>query len=136
MDIYCIEEFKKEFEQLISKKNYRSLTKDIIEYFFDKNIDGLKSGTRLNNNDETPYIKKRIGGRGGFRLYFLLIIRKESLYLLFVHPKTGPDGSQNITDEAKAKLYKRVLECIKSNFLYRLEVEGNKLKFVDCKVKP
>lgn len=46
-------------------------------------------------------------GKGGYRLYFLLIIRKESLYLMFVHPKTGSYGSENMTEESKAYLYKK-----------------------------
>jgi hypothetical protein len=39
---------------------------------------------------------------------------------MFVHPKTGSRGSENITDESKAYLYKKVLECIKSGELYKL----------------
>jgi hypothetical protein len=37
-----------------------------------------------------------------------LIIKDEKLYLMFVHPKTGALGSENITDESKAYLYKKV----------------------------
>ena len=36
---------------------------------------------------------------------------------MFVHPKTGAHGSDNITDESKAYLYKKVLECIQSKDL-------------------
>jgi hypothetical protein len=76
MQIFCINEFKTEFEKLISKKQYSTLEKEIIDYFFHKNMDKLLSGTRLNNSNETPYIKKRLQGKGGFRLYFLVLIRE------------------------------------------------------------
>lgn len=107
MKIFCLTEFKVEFEKLKSKKSYNSIERDIIDYFFGKTGEDLSSGIRLNNSSETPCIKKRINGKGGFRFYFLLIIENESLYLMFVHPKTGSLGAENITDESKAYLYKR-----------------------------
>lgn len=128
MEIYCLEDFKIEFDKLKSKNSYKTLEKDIINYFFNKTKDKLSSGTRLNHSNETPYIKKRIGGRGGFRFYFLLILIKDSLYLMYVHPKTGPKGVENITDDSKAYLYKKVLECIKSKDLYKLFLDESRKK--------
>ncbi len=123
MNIFCLEEFKIAFEKMKSKKSYKSIEKDIIDYFFDKSVEELSSGTRLNNNNEIPYIKKRLNGSGGFRVYFLLIIKDEKLYLMFIHPKTGTLGSENITDESKANLYKKVVECIKNDHLYELTLD-------------
>jgi len=130
MKIYCLDDFKVEFEKLISKKPYRSLQKEIINYFFGKNVQELSSGTRLNGNSTNPYIKKRLKGSGGFRSYFLLILKNEDLYLMFVHPKTGPMGSSNIDDESKAYLYKKVFNCIKSDDLYVLSLDNSKKKTV------
>lgn len=48
---------------------------------------------------------------------------------MFLHPKTGSLGYENITDESKAHLYKKVLESIQSNNLYNVTVEDNKLVF-------
>lgn len=129
MKIFCIEDFKIAFEKLKKNNSYSSIEKDIIEYFFNKDIQELISGTRLNNSDITPYIKKRLKGRGGFRAYFLIIIKNETLYLMFLHPKTGSLGYENITDESKAFLYKKVLDCIKNNNLFMITVENNKLVF-------
>lgn len=131
MELYCIEDFKVEFEKLKSKKSYKTIEQEIINYFFGKTSQELCSGTRLNQSVEAPYIKKRLMGKGGYRLYFLLIIRKESLYLMFVHPKTGSHGSGNLTEESKAYLYKKVLDCIESENLYRLSLDdsGMKLNF-------
>ena len=123
MEIFCLEDFKIQFEKLISKKSYHTLSADIIDYFFNKSFEELCSGTRLNNNDQTPYIKKRISGRGGYRVYFLLIMKNDRLYLMFVHPKTGSMGSENINDESKAYLYKKVLNCIQINDLFKIEID-------------
>ena len=130
MEIFCLEDFKVEFEKLSSKKSYNSLEQDIIDYFFNKSFQQLCSGTRLNNSEKTPYIKKRLKGRGRFRFYFLLILKNESIYLMFVHPKTGPMGAENITDESKAYLYKKILECIKSDDLYQLELDETAKKLI------
>lgn len=135
MELYCIEDFKVEFERLISKKSYHNLKQDIVDYFFDKPFEELCSGTRLNNSDETPYIKKRLGGRGGYRVYFLLIMKDERLYLMFVHPKTGSMGSDNINDESKAYLYKKVLSCIKAGDLYKIEMNAGNNGLVFKKVE-
>jgi len=123
MKIFCIAEFKVEFEKLKSKNSYNSIESDVMDYFFDKSVQDLCAGTRLNNSSTTHYIKKRINGRGGFRFYFLLIIEDESLILMFVHSKTGSLGYENITDESKAYLYKKVLECIKTKELFELTLD-------------
>lgn len=128
MNLYCLDDFKVEFEKLNSKKPYNTLEKDLINYFFGKSSQELCSGTRLNNSDKTPYIKKRLRGSGGFRCYFLLIVEVDTLYLMFIHPKTGPKGSESITDESKTYLYKKILKCIKSKDLYRLTLNELKTK--------
>ena len=130
MAIFCIEDFKSQFEKLKKKSSYATLEESIINYFFNKDIQQLTSGVRLNNSDTTPYIKKRLEGSGGYRVYFLLIIKDENLYLMFLHPKTGSLGYDNITDKSKSLLYKKVLKCIKSNDLYCVSVSAdNQLLF-------
>ena len=114
MEIFCLEEFKDEVERLKKNNSYADLEKEIIEHFFDKPINELKSGDLLNNSDDKPYIKKRLNGRGGFRVYFLLIIIKDCLYLMYVHPKSGKYGSDNITKEARNGFLRKVIDCIKS----------------------
>jgi len=128
--IFCIEEFKTEFYKLISKKAYTYLEKELINHFFNKSLKELKSGTLLNNHHKIPYIKKRLGGSGGSRVYYLMITEKEQLYLMFVHPKTGPHASSNIKGSFKSALYKKVYKDIQSNHLYQLKAENNKIVFI------
>ena len=105
---------------MITKKSYKDLEQDIIDFFLDKTIADVCSGTRLNASNETPYIKKRLNGSGGFRLYYYILIKNDCLYLMFVHPKKGVYGSPNITDESKSYLYKQVLHCIKENEVFEV----------------
>lgn len=116
------------FEKIKSKNSYKTIEQEIIKYFFGKKSQELCSGVRLNHSIDIPYIKKRLGGRGGFRFYFLLLIKNDSLYLMFVHPKTGSQGSDNVTDESKAYLYKKVLDCIITKDLYKLTLDESKKK--------
>lgn len=129
MKVYCLNRFKQEFLKLSSKKHYKTLEADIIEHFINKSLAEVQSGRRLNNSVETPYVKKRLNGAGGFRVYFFLIIKDEALYLMFVHPKTGPDGSDNVTDESKAILLKEVVAAIKDKDLHQVEQKESKLVF-------
>ena len=88
-----------------SKRSYKSIEGDLVAYFGGKTVKELASGVRLNHSIDAPFIKKRIGGRGGFRFYFLLLIKGDCLYLMYVHPKSGSMGASNITDASKASLY-------------------------------
>jgi len=128
MEFYCLSVFKDEFEKLCKKNSYAGLPQDLIDCFFGKKTVDILSGTRLNQSDTVPYIKKRLSGRGGFRLYFLVNIKKEKVYLMFVHPKTGSEGSDNITNESKAKIYKDVLEAIKTNNLFEVIIAQNSVE--------
>jgi len=135
MNIYSIDTFNKEFEKLIKKNAYKSLEQEIISYFFNKPIEQLLSGTRLNNSDTFPYIKKRLLGSGGFRFYFLILIKEENLYLMFVHPKTGSMGAENIDDESKSLLYKQVLNCIETQDLHLLQLSEDSKRLIFSKVE-
>ncbi len=129
INVFCIPEFESEFQKLRKNNSYGSLEADIRDYFFVENIQDVQSGSRLNGANEPAYIKKRLEGRGGFRVYFLLTIFGNTVHLMFVHPKTGKDGFDNITREYQAELYKRVLECRNSNDLFKITVDNGKLVF-------
>jgi hypothetical protein len=124
MEIYCIDRFKSEFEKLKSKRSYKSIQKEMSAYFWDKSREELASGVRLNHSEDAPYIKKRLGGSGGYRFYFLLLTQNDRLILMFVHPKTGSMGVSNIDDKSKALIYKQVLEAVKSNNLFKLNLDS------------
>ena len=49
---------------------------------------------------------------------------------MFIHPKTGDLGGSNITNESKAYLYKKVIECIENKDLFLLELDSNTGKIV------
>lgn len=134
MDIYCIEAFKQEVEKLKKNNSYSNLQKEIIDYFFGKTIGELSNGRRLNGHAQDPYIKKRLEGSGGYRVYYLLVIVKENLYLIHTHPKTGKRGKDDISPEETKMFYKDVLAAIDSNDLYKVTHDTSKEKLIFNKV--
>lgn len=115
MEFYCTNRFEAEFNKLKSHNKYKEIEADIISYFFQKKqATDFQSGQRLNGHNPDPYIKKRLEGSGGFRIYYYLLIKNGKLFLMFVHPKTGSEGYENIGDEFKASIYKDVLDDIKN----------------------
>ncbi|TLV03427.1 hypothetical protein [Dyadobacter luticola] len=129
MKIFCTVEFEKIFKRLAKKNAYRDLEKEIIDYFFAEHID-LAGGKRIGGHPENPYIKKRLSGSGGYRTYFYIIVKEDNLYLMFLHPKTGPDGSPNITDNAKTELLKNLISDLKTGRVLSVRMDENKQKLV------
>lgn len=130
MEIHCTPEFKAEFEGLLKKKSYYSIQAELIAYFFGrKKAEDLMSGTNLNNNLSTPFIKKRLGGRGGYRVFYLLIINKEKVCLGFVHPKTGSQGYARISDKKTKEVYNSIIEAIKESKTLKMEAQSGVIVF-------
>lgn len=120
MTVFCISQFKDEFDKLSTKKAYSDLEANIVDYFFNTTIDAIKTGDLLNNSKDAPYIKKRLSGSGGYRIYYLVIVKDDNVYLMNVMPKTGPNGAANFKADYIKKLYKIVIECIKNKDLYEV----------------
>jgi hypothetical protein len=120
MTVFCISQFKDVFDKLSTKKAYSDLEADIIDYFFNTTIEAIKTGDLLNNSADAPYIKKRLSGRGGYRIYYLIIVKDDNVYLMYVVPKTGTYGAQNLKADYIKELYKTVIQCIKNKDLYEV----------------
>ena len=45
---------------------------------------------------------------------------------MFIHPKTGSLGAENITDDTKKELYKKVYQSIKLKDYYTLSLSDDK----------
>ena len=125
MKIFCTENFKSQFERLVTNSSYKTLPQDLIDFFFSEKSSKL-GGTRLNGHAKDPFLKKRLNGSGGFRAYYYIVIKNDCLYLAFVHPKTGKYGVENISDEYKRKLAKEVLEAIKSGNVFAMQIDHSK----------
>jgi hypothetical protein len=104
MEIYCLREFKKEYEKLCKKDSYSDLTTEIIDCFYGKKFSD-----------------------------YVALIKKESIYFGYVHPKTGSMGSSNTTDDFRRQLVKDILEAIQDDNLLRVDFGKKTIKFVDLR---
>lgn len=132
MDILCSPDFYTEYNRLIKHKPYQDLPSVIGDYFFDKTIDQLKSGTRLNGSNPVPFIKKRLEGRGGYRIYYYLILKDDFAFLCFIHPKTGPSEGANITPEMQKKLSEDTFTFLANHDYYKIGKVETGLEFKHC----
>ena len=130
MEVFCLEEFKREFYKLKKNNSYNDIEAIIAEFFFGKDVKQfIGLGSKLSGSSDFPFIKMRLKGRGGYRLYYLLFIKDSRLYLMFIHPKTGSLGTENISISFQREIYASLLEAIKTNNLYKLEANDRKLSF-------
>ena len=57
MIVYCIEDFKVEFEKLKTKKQYSDLESLIFDFFLDNTLDKIKTGDLINGSTTAPFFK-------------------------------------------------------------------------------
>lgn len=113
MEVYCTSLFQKEFEKICKKKNYQDCYSEFVKYFLEQDFKSIPSGSMLYGPPEMALWKKRLPDSSGYRFYFFASIETECVYLAFVHPKTGPLGSPNVTEEFKKQMHRDVLAEIK-----------------------
>lgn len=101
MEIFCTQGFIKEYTKLKKNSSYNDIEQVIIRDIINSNIDSLKLGARLTGTPDMPFMKKRLSGSSGYRIYFLLLIKGDKVYITFIHPKTGSYGGGNMRDMIK-----------------------------------
>ncbi|MEM6738216.1 MAG: hypothetical protein AAF620_19325 [Bacteroidota bacterium] len=131
MRFYCLEDFKLGFTKLSKKNSYSDLESLTVD-FVNGDSDFLKIGVNLNRNNEQPYVKKRLKGRSGYRIYYYFLIMGDQIFMLYIHPKTGVLGSTNLEEKYRADLLKRIKDIIvnkKWEKLYEVFADDDKISF-------
>lgn len=134
MKLFSTQEFKNEFEKLIKKNSYKYLSAELISFYFEKEITSCLDGTKLNGHSKNPFIKKRLGGSGGARLYLIAVIANDSIYFSFIHAKSGALGYENISNTKKTQLLNDVVNAIIDNNLFEVSCCENKRNLIFTKM--
>lgn len=130
MEFYCLPDFKQQYQALLKKKDYKDIERLLLKHLSQGSIDELTAGTKLNSKSTKHlYLKKRLKGSGGFRLYYTLTIVDNKVYFQFIHPKTGKRGYGNILDDYKKELYQKFLSGLKDKTFFKVEMENSKITF-------
>jgi len=131
MDAYCIPDFKTVCNKLLKNNSYSHVFQEIIKVFHERSVEDCIFGTCLFQKDQLFYIKKDIGGRSGFRLYYIVLKDSKKIYFGFIHPKTGSDGSSNTTTEFRSSLPSEILAAIDEKKLLKVTITNKRVLFTE-----
>lgn len=118
MAVYCTHEFKTQVEKLGKNASYQLLEADLVAQYCNKPFAEACSGRPLSLTPGAMFLKKRLDGSGGFRVYFMAYVKDEDIYLIYVHPKTGRDGIANISPEDKKAALAQLVEAKRTQNLF------------------
>jgi hypothetical protein len=117
MVICCTRAFKDEFDKLIKNNSYSGITIALKDL--------------LNRSPQFPFLKDRIEGSSGFRIYQFLHYKSDRAVLGYIHPKTGAKGRQNTTVNERKDILNQITQSIKSNDLLYLSLIDDGITFKD-----
>lgn len=124
MKLYCLPEFKIEYQKIKKNKKYPDIEEVFRDSFFDKSFEDCAHGDMLYGPVELPFLKKRVPDAGGYRFYFLACPETKCIYFTHVHPKTGPLGYENVGPKYKKEIHNNALQAFKDGSI--LTVSTNK----------
>lgn len=65
-----------------------------------------------------PHIRIRLGGAGGYRVYYILILKNDEVIISGLHPKTGTKQKSTYkNEEIKASLREALSACRSRNLM-------------------
>jgi hypothetical protein len=129
MTICCTHEFKKVYDKLVKKNSHADLEQAIIDWLFGRTVDELRAATVLNGSSPNPFLKKRLNGSGGYRLYYSLIASKKLVISSALHPKTNFMGKSTLSSAEITAAIEDVANSFTSCNLFELTVVKSKLVF-------
>jgi hypothetical protein len=131
MVICCTRAFKDEFDKLIKNNSYSGITIALKDYLKVDTLADLAGGDLLNRSPQFPFLKDRIEGSSGFRIYQFLHYKSDRAVLGYIHPKTGAKGRQNTTVNERKDILNQITQSIKSNDLLYLSLIDDGITFKD-----
>lgn len=129
MVIYCTYSFYEQLHTLQKNKSYANIIEDVFAFFIDKNIEELHITKDIISNASGTYSlnKYRIansamgrGKRGSYRCICVCFPNENKVYLGLIYPKTGAEGTDNLTKEAYKNCASNIKNAIKDHMLYEL----------------
>lgn len=106
----------KDVFKLEKKGSYSDLRSLLFDFISKKEtLEDWKEGTRIHlGNPNFLFLKKRIGGSGGYRMYYLLTIHGDEITIAALYPKFGTKGGSDLSDSGKIESIREALDGIVS----------------------
>jgi hypothetical protein len=137
MTLYCTPDFIEKINDLEKKKNYASIFSDVCCYFQNKNIEELHITKEILRCSPgiTSVNKYRIssdsmgaGKRSSYRCICMCNVPSDKIYIDFIYPKTGSEGSENLTKDGIKKISKDIIKSIQNNKIFEIDFNKKQIK--------
>lgn len=130
MRVYVTHTVADAIVKMEKKPSYSNLR--LLFYGFIKShetAESWKVGSLLNRGAEWPFVKGRIAGRSGYRIYYLILIKQDEVIISAIYPKFGSLGINTLGHEARNAAYSDSILAYKSRDM-RLVIIDDKNKTV------
>lgn len=143
MKVYCTPTFIANISSLEKNKSYQSIFSDVCVYFQDKNIQELhitkdilrtSPGITSLNKYRIPNESMGIGKRGSFRCLCMCNVKTDSVYIDYIYPKSGSEGSDNLTKDGIKTLSKGIVDTINKGDYFEIDIDKKQIKDLKGKV--
>lgn len=140
MKVFCTGSFLSIINNLEKKNNYSDIFKDVCLYFSDKSIEELhitkdvlrnSPGISSINKYRIPNSSIGIGKRGSYRCISMCNVKSDKIFIDFIYPKTGSEGSDNVTKEGIKDIAINITNSVQSGEIYEIDLQHEQI--VDLK---
>lgn len=113
MELFATQSVVDTIKKLEKKPSYSDLRLLFYDYICKHpSFQDWDSSARLSNMSPIPHIRIRLGGRGGYRVYYVLILKNDEVIISGLHPKTGKKQKSTFSnEEIKASLREALSAC-------------------------
>ena len=103
-------------KKLEKNNSYSSLRQEIYQYLNGKTSleHWTQVGSRLNSSVHCPFVRDRVKGSGGYRIYYSFLVIKGQAVIAAVHPKTGTAGKENLSRQERNAVYLEAVQACQS----------------------
>ncbi|MES2826681.1 MAG: hypothetical protein V4687_00935 [Bacteroidota bacterium] len=112
----------------MKNNSYKDLKQLLIDEVLEESAP-RKHCAKISGTPQIPYLKKRLGGRSGYRLYCLLVEFDGKLFLAEIYPKTGSKGIATIDAKEEKRLFELLKTSIVSGDTMQVKLKNDEIVF-------
>lgn len=122
----------KDVIKLEKKGSYADLRSLLFDFFSKKEaLEDWKEGTRIHlGNPNFLCLKKRMGGSGGYRMYYLLTIHGDEITIAALYPKFGTKGGSDLSDSGKIESIGEAIDSIVNKTRWKIITLSDKKSII------
>ena len=127
MDFFATQYFLSQLQKLRKIKSYKDIDNFLADNFVNVSVNTIKmkGTTNLNGLKVRPYLKKILGGKGGYRIYFIVV---DDVQVIFV-ALSAKKGSRAVdfSKQQWTMFYRKAVESISDRSIQEVIFDEKKL---------